>query len=241
MASSALDESLAELASVSRLARLGSWLLRIFGRPDPVAVLRRRGALLDEFQKEMKGLPAVPRDDGAEPPQVMLIPAARYRTAARLPADRRLVAFRPWCWTLLSVAALDREQGSLVVHLGTPLRIKVSRRGTARETVGDDEDQVVYLFGVLPLERIRYIDWYEATDHQTPRVYGQYRWRSPIREVFATAIDASKDPFGMKRYPKVEEIKRFKPRRWHRIRAFRFDLKQRRLERDHQQQQQSRQ
>jgi len=182
-----------------------------------------------EIQNEMPGLPAVPRDTGAEPPEVMLIPLARYRKAAKLPQDKRLIAFRPWCWTIAGVAAVDQEQGALVVHLGHALEVTVNRRGTARAAASQGEGQAVFLFGLLPLELIRHIDWYQATDYQTPRVYGQYRWRSPIREVFACGLQASQDQFN--RYPMVEEIKRFRPRRLHRIRALRFELDQRRRQR----------
>lgn len=226
-----LDQSLSELANVSRIARLAGLLRKLLGRPEPAAVLKRRGELVAEFEREMPGLPAVPRDSGGEPPDVMLIPHARYKQAAKLPVDRRLIAFRPWCWTIVAVAALDQDQGALVVHLGHPLHVKINSRGTAREVWGSDADdaQAVFLLGLLPLEKIRYIDWHEATDYQTPRFYGQYRWRSPIRQVFAWEVEASQDQF--KRYPRIEEIKRFKPRRWHRIKAFQFELAQRKRER----------
>jgi hypothetical protein len=179
----------------------------------------------------MPGLPVVPRDDGKEPPDVMLIPYARYKRADKLPIDRRLIAFRPWSWTVVAVAALDRERGALVVHLGHPIAVKVNGRGTAREVWGEeaDEARAVYLLGLMPLEKIRHIDWTRATDYQTPRVYGEYRWRSPIREVFACGVKAEEGQF--RRYPVISEITRFKPHRWHRIKQLQFELQQRRRER----------
>jgi hypothetical protein len=103
---SQFDESLAELAQVSRWA----WVLRMLRAlllgPDPAAILRRRQALVDEIKHEMPKLPAVPGNTGSEPPEALLIPEARYKQAAELPVDERLIAVGPWCWSMLGLAAL---------------------------------------------------------------------------------------------------------------------------------------
>jgi hypothetical protein len=151
-------------------ARAASIARRVFRRPDPVAVIKRRQAMRDEIEARLR-LPA----SGA-----IEIVVIRVGDEAKYPnVDSRFLGLASPPWRKFEVKGFH-DRGLEVNESIRHVRIKKSR---ARR-VHDGTARKVFVVGRIPYERIAVIDWNRGNDRAYNRVrfYVACGWRGPSRD-----------------------------------------------------------
>jgi hypothetical protein len=146
-------------------------LRRVLKRPDPVDVLKRREAVRDDLERNLRF-----GDDGA--PEVVVI---RLGKESEYPdADDRLIGWSSSPWFKFEVKGLS-DRGLEVYRRIEHVRI---RRSKARP-VDDTNARKVFVVGRIPYERIAFTDWKAQNDpaYGLPRLHVAYGRRGPFREV----------------------------------------------------------
>jgi hypothetical protein len=166
------DES--EMISGSELtaaARAAGAIRRALKRPDPVAVLKRRQAVRQELEDNL-------RFGGESTPEVVVIQLGKED---KYPAsDERLISWSASPWFKFEVKACQ-DRGLAVYSSIQHVRI---RRSRARP-VDDENARKVFVVGRIQYERISFMDWNAANDpaYWLPRLHVAYGWRGPFSEV----------------------------------------------------------
>lgn len=206
-----------DLAWVSRPYRWITFLHKVLRRPDPVAVLKRREALRRELREhlDLPGPAEQPKPPGEAVPELLVVKLRPRKRWAYPKTDGRLLQFTASSWFKYEVK--DIADAHLEVFAAA-LEVVIDH-GKARRTAGGDGD-FVYLVGRIPLESIHHVDWSPDPTNWRPRLYVDYPWSGPLREV-ALYEDRGGYLF------ELTDVEWKRPRRNY-LREFRYELERRR-------------
>jgi len=142
---------------------------KLFGRKDPVAVLKYRESVREELREHLP--------EGKELPEVMVVRLGREAKYGE--PDLRLIPLGASPWFKFEVK--DVHDRGLEVVLS--IEFVVIKRGKA--TLADDAApgaEKVFVVGRIPYERIRNTDWRPDPYYGRSRLYVKYGRRGPCRE-----------------------------------------------------------
>ncbi len=205
-----------DLAWVSRPYRWVTFALKVFGRPDAVAVLRRREEIREELRRHLQlpGPAEPPKPPGEAVPEVLVVKLRSRKRWAYPKTDERLLQLTASSWfkyEVKDVADAFLEVFAAAVH------VEISD-GKARGV--DHEGHFVYLVGRIPLESVHHIDWSPDPTNWLPRLYIDYRRAGPFHEV---ALYEDRDSY----LGELDGVEWKRPRRNY-LRELRWELKRRR-------------
>jgi hypothetical protein len=168
-----------DLAWVSRPYRWVTFARKVLGRPDAVAVLRRREEVREELRQHLNlpGPAEPPRPPSDAVPKVLVVKLRPRKRWAYPRTDERLLQMTASSWFKYEVK--DVADAFLEVFAAA-VNVEI-RKGKARRV--DHEGRFVYLVGRIPLEAVHHIDWSPDPTNWLPRLYTDYRWAGPLREV----------------------------------------------------------
>lgn len=169
-----------DLAWVSRPYRWITFVHKVLRRPDPVAVLKRREELRRELCEhlDLPGPAEQPKPPGEAVPELLVVKLRPRKRWAYPKTDGRLVqltASSGFKYEVKDVADAHLEVFAAALEV-------VIARGKARRTTGGN-GKFVYLVGRIPLESIHHVDWSPDPTNWSPRLYVDYGWSGPLREV----------------------------------------------------------
>lgn len=167
----AVGEELA-FEGLSRLARWGLLLRKLFRRPDPVKVVTHRQRVRDEIREHL------PRPKPGFSPEVVVIQLAK---AGEYPELYLPLLNRPPNWMKLEVTRIADDALEVVTQI-VAVRIK---GGVARpvDRAFGEEGRTVLIIGRIPYEKIATIDWAGDPAYGAPRFYCHFRWRWPYKAI----------------------------------------------------------
>jgi len=173
-------------AELSVAARIGATLRRLFRRPDPVAVLRRREAIKKEIREHM----ALPDDDNV--PEILVVKLGKHDEYGK--PDKRIIGRGASDWFKTEV----KELGDRGLEVYTSLQYVKIRKEKAYLVHPDRTKGAikVWVVGRIPYERIAHIDWEGDPGYSSPRFYVRYDWRrNPYREIALYIAERGEYPF----------------------------------------------
>lgn len=157
-------------------ARAAGWVGKLLRRPDPVERLKRRTEVKAEIRERLYAKDA----NWGDPPEILVIQLGKEKAYgnAHDPVFRRGASK----WAKLEVRSLG-DRGLVAYLAWEYVQIK---KGTARTVRGDVPGaEKVLIVGILPYERIEFMEWEPDPDYGAPRFHVRYTWRNEIFESVA--------------------------------------------------------
>lgn len=157
-------------------ARAAGWVGKLLRRPDPVERLKRRAEVKAEIRKHLYAEDA----NWGDPPEILVIQLGKEKAYGSTEES----VLRPGAskWAKLEVRSLG-DRGLVAYLAWEYVQIK---KGKARAVRGDRPGaEKVLIVGILPYERIAYIEWEPDPGYGAPRFHVKYSWRREIFESVA--------------------------------------------------------
>jgi len=154
-----------DLAWVSRPYRWVTFARKVLGRPDAVAVLRRREEVREELRQHLHlpGPAEPPRPPDEAVPEVLVVKLRPRKRWAYPRTDERMLQMTASSWFKYEV----KDVGDAFLEVfAAAVNVEI-RKGKARRV--DHEGRFVYLVGRIPLESIHHIDWSPDPTNWLPR------------------------------------------------------------------------
>jgi hypothetical protein len=156
-------------SEISIAVRVGAAARRLFGRPEPVAILKRRKEVKKELQRY------IPSGTLGEGEYVEVLIVNRRKPDRAGEPDERWFK-----WGASDSAKVEvRGLGDRCLEFYGDLQYAKIRKGKAYLVTSDQEPDAiaVCVVGKLPYERIEFIDWEPDPTADAPRFYVRYGLR----------------------------------------------------------------
>lgn len=154
-------------AEISIATRVAGAVRRLFRRPDPVALLKRRAQVKEEMRRNLYAKDA----NWGDPPEVIVVKLGKHDKYPKTDTRRFPRGASDW----FKAEVKDLHDRGLEVY--SAIEHVVIKNGKARR-VGDEvsDARKVWVVGRIPYERVAHMDWEPDPGYFAPRFYVVYTW-----------------------------------------------------------------